>query len=106
LAKRWRLRSLKVLAQSVLAELAARLHLLRKKRKRNDFGDCQGWTTVQVLLLRFVMKCQQRSFLRLMPRVVIVHRLLSVYLMRTKKKKKKSRLSARTTGITELVRGK
>jgi hypothetical protein len=89
LAKRWRLRSLKVLAQSVHAELAARQHLLRKRRRRGGFGDCHAWTRVQVLLLRFVMKCQQRSFLRCMPRVVIVHKLMSVYLMKMKKKKKK-----------------
>ena len=72
---------------------------------------------MQVLLLRLVMKCQQRSFLRLIPMGVsylrlipmdvsflklipmgvsflklipmgvTVHRLLSVYLMKIKKKK-------------------
>jgi hypothetical protein len=76
---------------------------------------------MSVLLLRFVMKYQQRSFLRLIPMVasmlklipmgvtasklipigvtvlklipmsVTVHRLLFVFLMRTKKGKKKSR---------------
>jgi hypothetical protein len=62
---------------------------------------------VPVLLLGFVMKCQQRSFLRLIPRVVIVHKLLSVYLMKMKKKKKrkKSRWSVRTANIIEVVRG-
>jgi hypothetical protein len=51
LAKRWRFGSLKVLAQSVHAELAARLPLLRKRRKRGGFGDCHAWTRVPVLLL-------------------------------------------------------
>jgi hypothetical protein len=89
LAKRRRFGNLKVFAQSVHAKLAARLHLLRKTRKRDDFGDCHAWTRVSVLLLRFVMKCQRRSFLRLMPKVVIVHKLLSVYLMKMKKKRRK-----------------
>jgi hypothetical protein len=43
---------------------------------------------VLVLLLRFVMECEQRSYLRLMPKVVIVHKLLSVYLMKMMMKKK------------------
>jgi hypothetical protein len=39
---------------------------LRKRRKRRgDFGDCHVWTRMQVLLLQLVVKCQQRSFLRL-----------------------------------------
>jgi hypothetical protein len=90
LAKRWRLGSLKVLAQSVHTELATRLHQLRKRR-RGGFSDCHVWTRVQVLLLRFVIKCQQMSFLRLMPRVVIVHKLLYEYSMKMMMKKKKSR---------------
>jgi hypothetical protein len=99
LAKQWRLGSLRVLAQSVPAELAARLHLLRKRRRRRGgFGDCHAWTRMQVLLLRLVMKCQQRSFLRLIPMGVsflrliqmdvTMHRLLSIYLMKMTKKKK------------------
>jgi hypothetical protein len=112
LAKKCRLGSLKVLAQSVPAELVTRLHLLRKRRRRRrrrgGFGDCHAWTRMQVLLLWLVMKCQQRSFVRLIPMGVsflrlipmgvsflrlnpmgvTVHRLLSVYLMKMKKKKK------------------
>jgi hypothetical protein len=108
LTKQWRLESLRVLAQSVFAKLAIRLCLLRKRRRRRrgGFGDCHAWTRMQVLLLRLVMKCQQRPFpevdpivvsmlklipmgvtvLKLIPMGVTVHRLLSVYLMKMKKK--------------------
>jgi hypothetical protein len=122
LTKQWRLGNLRVLAQNVPAKLAARLHLLRKRRRRRKggFGGCHAWTRMQVLLPRLVMKCQQRSFLRLIPMGVsfmrlipmcvsclrlipmgvyvlklipmgvTVRRLLFVYLMKIKKKKKKS----------------
>jgi hypothetical protein len=77
LTKQWRLESLRVLAQSVLAKLAARLRLLKKRRRRRrgSFGDCHAWTRMQVLLLRLVMKCQQRSFLRLIPMVASMPKL-------------------------------
>jgi hypothetical protein len=64
---------------------------VEEKGRRGDFSDYNAWTRVQALLLRFMIMYRQRPFLRLMPRVVIVHRLLFVYLMRTKRKKKKSR---------------
>jgi hypothetical protein len=66
---------------------------LKKKGRRGGFGDCHAWTRVRVLLLRFMMMYRQKPFLRLMPRVVIVHRLLFAYLMRTKRKKKKKKKS-------------
>jgi hypothetical protein len=103
--KRWRLENPKVPAQSIHAEWVARLHLLRKKGRRGDFGDCHAWARVQALLLRFMMMYRQRPFLRLMPMVVVVHRLLFVYLTRTKRKnKKKSRWSARTADTIEVAR--
>jgi hypothetical protein len=40
-----------------------------------------------------------------MPRVVIVHKLLSSYSMKTKRKKKKSHWSVRTADIIEVARG-
>jgi hypothetical protein len=59
LIKQWRLESLRVFAQSVLAKLAARPRLLRKRRiRRGGFDDCHAWTRMQVLLLRLVMKCK------------------------------------------------
>jgi hypothetical protein len=58
LTKHWRPENLRVLAQNVLAKLATRLRLLRKRRRRRGgFGDCLAWTRMPVLLLRFVMKC-------------------------------------------------
>jgi hypothetical protein len=78
---------------------------LRKKGRKGDFGDCHAWTRVQALLLQFMMMYQQRPFLRLMPRVVIVHRLLFVYLTRMKRKRKKSHWSVRTAGIIEVASG-
>jgi hypothetical protein len=69
----------------------ARLHLSRRKERRGDFDDCRAWTRMPALLYRFLMMSRQRSFLRLMPRVVIVHRLLGACLTRTKRKKKKFR---------------
>jgi hypothetical protein len=59
----------------------------------------------EVLLLRFMMRYRQSPFLRLMPRVVITHKLLSAYLMKMKRKKKKTRRSARTTDTIEVARG-
>jgi hypothetical protein len=113
-------KSLRVLAQSVLAKLAVQLCLLRRRRKRRGgFDDCHAWTKMLALLLLFVKKYQQRSFLRLIPMVVYmlkltpmgvtmqklilmgvamqkltpmgvtVLRLLPVFFMRTKKRKKK-----------------
>jgi hypothetical protein len=78
LTKHWRLGSLRVLAQSVLAKLAVGLRLMRKRRrKRGGFGDCHAWTRMQVLLLRLMMmKCQQRSFLRLTPMGVSILKLI------------------------------
>jgi hypothetical protein len=106
LVKRWRLGNPKVPAQSVHAEWAARLHLLRKKGRKGDFGDCHAWTRVQALLLRFLMMYRQRPFPRLMPRVVIVHRLLFAYLTRMKRKRnKKFHWSVRTTDIIEVAWG-
>jgi hypothetical protein len=61
---------------------------VEEKGRRGDFGDCHAWTRVRALLLRFLMMYRQRPFLRLMPRVVIVYRLLFAYLTRTKRKKK------------------
>jgi hypothetical protein len=104
LVRRWRPKNLSVFAQSVYAEWAARLRLLRKKGRRGSFDDCHAWTRGQILLLRFVMRCRQRSFLRLMPRVVITHKLLSAYLMKMKKKRMKSHWSARTTDTIEVAR--
>jgi hypothetical protein len=62
---------------------------IEEKRRRGDFSDCHAWIRMQALLYRFLMMSRQRSFLRLMPKVVIVHRLLGARLMRTKRKKKK-----------------
>jgi hypothetical protein len=59
-----------------------------KKKKKRRLRRCHAWTRMQVLLPWLVMKCQQRSFLRLIPMGVIVHQRLSVYLMKIKKKKK------------------
>jgi hypothetical protein len=67
--------NLRVFAQSVLAQLAAQLHLLRKRRKRSDFGDCHAWIKTLALLLLFVKKYQQRSLLRLIPMVVYLLKL-------------------------------
>jgi hypothetical protein len=107
LVKRWRLGSLKVLARSVHDEWAVRLHRLRKRGRRGGFGDCHAWTRVQVLLLRFMTRYRQRPLLRLMPTVVIRHRLLFSYLIKTRrrKKKKKSRWSARIASTIVVVRG-
>jgi hypothetical protein len=91
-------------AQSVHVEWAARLHLLRKKGRRSNFGNCHAWIRVQALLLRFLMMYQQRPFLRSMPRVVIMHRLLSACLTK-RKRKKKSRWPARIAGTIEVARG-
>ena len=62
---------------------------IEEKGRRGHFGDCHAWTRVHALLLRFLMMYRQRPFLRLMPRVVIVHRLLAACLTRTKRKKNK-----------------
>jgi hypothetical protein len=62
---------------------------IEEKGRRGDFDDCLTWTRVQALLLWFLMMYRQRPILRLMARVVIVHRLLSTCLMRTKRKKKR-----------------
>jgi hypothetical protein len=76
LTKQWTLESLRVLAQSVLAKLVVRLRLLRKRRRRGGFGDCHAWTRMLALLLLFVMKYQQRSFLRLIPMLVYMLKLI------------------------------
>jgi hypothetical protein len=109
---------------------------LKRKGRRGGFGDYLAWIMAQALRRRFVMKCQQRFFLRLIPMVVpmlklipmgvtvlqlipmgvtvlplipmgvTAHRLLSVYLLKMKKKNNnKSRWFAGTAGITKVVRG-
>jgi hypothetical protein len=45
------------------------------------------------------------TLLKLTPMGVIVHHLLSVFLTRTKKRKKKFRLFVRIAGVTEVVGG-
>jgi hypothetical protein len=66
------------------------LHLSRR-RKRGGFGDCRAWVRMSALPHQFLMMSRQRPFLRLMPRVVIVHRLLDACLTMMKRKEKKSR---------------
>jgi hypothetical protein len=75
LTKLWTPESLRVFAQSVLAQLAAQLRLLRRRRKRGDFSDYHAWTKMLALLLLFVKKYQQRSLLRLIPMVVYLLKL-------------------------------
>jgi hypothetical protein len=74
LNKKWTPESLRVLAQSVLAKLAIQLRLLRTRRT-GGFGDCHAWTRMLALLLLFVKKYQQRSFVRLIPMVVYMLKL-------------------------------
>jgi hypothetical protein len=70
LIKQWTPESLRVFVQSVLAKSVVQLRLLRRRRKRDNFGDCHAWTRMLALLLLFVKKYQQRSLLRLIPMVV------------------------------------
>jgi hypothetical protein len=51
---------------------------VEEKGRRGDFGDCHAWTRGQVLLLRYMMRYRQRPFLRLMSRVVTMHKMLFV----------------------------
>jgi hypothetical protein len=62
---------------------------LKKKGRKGSFGDCQAWTRAWVLLLRFQMRHRRRLFLKLTPRVVIVHQPLLSYLMKMRRKKRK-----------------
>jgi hypothetical protein len=75
LTKQWTPKSLRVLAQSVLTKLTIRLRLLRRRRRRGSFSDCHAWTRMPTLLLLFVKKYQQKSFLRLIPMVVYMLKL-------------------------------
>jgi hypothetical protein len=76
LTKQWTPESLRVLAQSVLAKLVTQLRLLRRRRrKRGGFGDCHAWIRMLALLLLFVKKYRQKSFLRLIPMVAYMLKL-------------------------------
>jgi hypothetical protein len=69
-------KNLRVLAQSVVARSVVRLCLLKKRRrKRDDFGDCHVWTRMLDLLLLLVKKYRQRSLLELIPLVVYLLKL-------------------------------
>jgi hypothetical protein len=90
-----------VLARNASARPVIQLHLpRRRKRKRDDFGECRVWTRMLALLLLLLKKYRWNSLLELIPMGVALPelipmgvtlcRLLSVLLTRMKKKKRKS----------------
>ena len=88
LMKKWRFGNPKVPTQSVDVECTARLHLSRRKR-RGDFSDCRAWIRMLVFLCRSLTMSQWTPFPSLMPKAVIMHRLLVACFMRMKMRKKK-----------------
>jgi hypothetical protein len=69
-------KSLRVLAQSVVARSVIQLRLLKKRRRKRDgFGDCHAWTRVLALLLLLLKKYRERSLLELIPLVVYLLKL-------------------------------